>query len=444
MSANILTNPLFRAFDASGNPLAGGKLYTYKAGTTTPKATYTDATLTTPHTNPIILDAEGSAVIWLEGAYKLDLYSATDVQQNDYPIDNVSSFVQDYNLYTTTGSANSYILTTGSSLSFLEDGFFVDVKFNVANTGASTINIDGLGIKQILKQGNLNLVSGDLDTVKIYRLIYDGTNFQIQSSSLPNTLSFTTIQSTNVIAQNVQATGSAGVDIKNNSGTSVLLLGAGGGTGATLAGQLNTGGSIVQNNSTSITNTRQRLSSIGGVFASDVYSAWNTSSVFVNYGGFGVNLTNGTAGSHAGQAEIYAAISGSYTTVMTFGATITANRVISAVAGLIGLSTANQSYSNGVAGSVAHGLGRRPFMVQAVAVCITGEGDYSANDEVLLASLGTGSSSPSVFYGFSIYTDDTTNIKWRASSDGIMATRKTSAQNFVLTPANWRIKFNYL
>jgi hypothetical protein len=58
-------------FDNSGSPLANGKIYTYIAGTSTPKSTYTDSTGSTAHTNPIILDSGGRAQIWLDsGAYK--------------------------------------------------------------------------------------------------------------------------------------------------------------------------------------------------------------------------------------------------------------------------------------------------------------------------------------------------------------------------------------
>jgi len=55
-------------FDNNGNPLSGGKLYTYAAGTTTPLAAYTTSTGNIPHTNPIILDSAGrvpGGQIWL-------------------------------------------------------------------------------------------------------------------------------------------------------------------------------------------------------------------------------------------------------------------------------------------------------------------------------------------------------------------------------------------
>ena len=55
-----------RFFDTNGAPLVGGKLYSYAAGTTTPKATYTDESLGAANANPIILDANGEANVWLD------------------------------------------------------------------------------------------------------------------------------------------------------------------------------------------------------------------------------------------------------------------------------------------------------------------------------------------------------------------------------------------
>lgn len=63
---SILTPmPVMQFFDNNGDPLAGGRLYTYEAGTTTPLATYTDETGGTANTNPVILDSAGRANIWL-------------------------------------------------------------------------------------------------------------------------------------------------------------------------------------------------------------------------------------------------------------------------------------------------------------------------------------------------------------------------------------------
>lgn len=68
-------------FDLDGHLNAGGKLYTYQAGTTTPLATYTDNTGTVANANPIISDSSGQSHIWLTvgAAYKLVYATADDV-----------------------------------------------------------------------------------------------------------------------------------------------------------------------------------------------------------------------------------------------------------------------------------------------------------------------------------------------------------------------------
>lgn len=57
----------------AGKPLVGGKVYTYAAGTTTPKEAFKDAAFTIPHENPIILDSRGEALIYWDGLYKVVL-----------------------------------------------------------------------------------------------------------------------------------------------------------------------------------------------------------------------------------------------------------------------------------------------------------------------------------------------------------------------------------
>jgi hypothetical protein len=67
-------------FDNNGNPLAGGLIYTYAAGTTTPIATYTSSSGGTANANPIVLDSAGRtpAQIWLTAgnSYKFVLQTS--------------------------------------------------------------------------------------------------------------------------------------------------------------------------------------------------------------------------------------------------------------------------------------------------------------------------------------------------------------------------------
>jgi hypothetical protein len=70
----------YREFDDNGDPLVGGLLYSYEAGTTTPKVTYADADGATPNTNPVVLDSAGKANVYLgTGNYKLILKTPAGV-----------------------------------------------------------------------------------------------------------------------------------------------------------------------------------------------------------------------------------------------------------------------------------------------------------------------------------------------------------------------------
>jgi hypothetical protein len=67
--------PVFRAFDHStGAPLAGGLVNFYIAGTSTRQTVYADPGLTVPLSNPVVLDANGEALIFASSAlYKVVL-----------------------------------------------------------------------------------------------------------------------------------------------------------------------------------------------------------------------------------------------------------------------------------------------------------------------------------------------------------------------------------
>ena len=89
MTLALTPSPKQQYFDNNGNPLVGGKLYSFAAGTNTPLATYTDSTGNTSNPNPTILDSRGEASIWLSTvAYKLRLVDADNVEI--WTVDNVA------------------------------------------------------------------------------------------------------------------------------------------------------------------------------------------------------------------------------------------------------------------------------------------------------------------------------------------------------------------
>lgn len=80
MAGTLAPSPRQQFFDNNGDPVAGGLLYTYTSGTTTALPVYADAALTTPHTNPAVLDSAGRITIYLGPySYKFSLASSTNV-----------------------------------------------------------------------------------------------------------------------------------------------------------------------------------------------------------------------------------------------------------------------------------------------------------------------------------------------------------------------------
>jgi hypothetical protein len=73
--------------DDEGNPLAGGKVYFYEAGTTTPQSVYLDRDKTTAASNPVVLDIYGRAEIYADGIYKVVVTDSDD--SSVWDIDNV-------------------------------------------------------------------------------------------------------------------------------------------------------------------------------------------------------------------------------------------------------------------------------------------------------------------------------------------------------------------
>lgn len=173
-------------FDNNGNPLAFGLLTTYAAGTTTPITTYKDSTGGPTNTNPITLNFRGEADIWLQPniAYK---FALTDAQGNaipGWPIDNIVNS-QLITLYggVDTGGANAYVINFTANFTALTDGIIIAWIASHANTGASTVNVNGLGVVNLLNQDLSALRSGQIALNQVVQMMYKGGNWLLLSGS---------------------------------------------------------------------------------------------------------------------------------------------------------------------------------------------------------------------------------------------------------------------
>ena len=62
-----------------GQPAIGAQLYSYVPATSTPKSTFADPFFVTPNPNPVVLDDQGKATVFLDGLYDLRLFDEDDV-----------------------------------------------------------------------------------------------------------------------------------------------------------------------------------------------------------------------------------------------------------------------------------------------------------------------------------------------------------------------------
>jgi hypothetical protein len=89
MAGNLAPHFDSQFFDSNGDPLSGGLVYSYQAGTSTPQATYTDSTLGTPNANPVVLDSAGRAAIWLDPTLSYKFVLQTSAAATIKTVDNV-------------------------------------------------------------------------------------------------------------------------------------------------------------------------------------------------------------------------------------------------------------------------------------------------------------------------------------------------------------------
>lgn len=186
--------------DAAGIPLAGGFLYTYEAGTTTPQATYTDSTAATANSNPIVLDSRGEANIWLSSAnYKFKLTDANGTEI--WTVDNIAApstalspvFTSNVTISANTSGPALLVTQTGAGAAIrVQDSadpdatpFVVDTSGQVGigtATPGNALDIAG-GTFQISSAGGTARSTISADTSNSYFSASDDRNFVVQTNA---------------------------------------------------------------------------------------------------------------------------------------------------------------------------------------------------------------------------------------------------------------------
>lgn len=79
----------------------------------------------------------------------------------------------------TTGSSNTYAVTTAQTITAYADGLFLRIRANHTSSGAATLNVDSLGAKDLKKftvDGVADIGTGDIQSGGVYDVAYDSGN----------------------------------------------------------------------------------------------------------------------------------------------------------------------------------------------------------------------------------------------------------------------------
>jgi hypothetical protein len=172
-----------RFVDANGAPLYLGTVGTFAAGTNNPIVTYKDSAGIATNTNPITLNPRGECDIWLlpNVAYKFQVNDALGnlIWTEDNVINN-----QLVTLYggVDTGGANAYLLNFAASFTTYADGIIIYWIPANTNTGASTINVNGLGVLNIVHPDGSVLFPGEITANQPAQILLKGGMFELLST----------------------------------------------------------------------------------------------------------------------------------------------------------------------------------------------------------------------------------------------------------------------
>lgn len=149
MAGRIIIDDGNRLLDNNGNPISGGKLRAYVAGTSTPATLYTTSELATAHTDPVVADSSGFLPqMWAAdlSAYDVKTYAANDTSYTTPLQEYLDVSPLPLSLSTSLAEARTYYVRTDGSdsnggLTNTSGGAFLTIQ--AAINAAFALNLGG-------------------------------------------------------------------------------------------------------------------------------------------------------------------------------------------------------------------------------------------------------------------------------------------------------------
>jgi hypothetical protein len=229
MAGLFLAQPVLRAIDANGVPMAGAQLQFYVTGTTTPTPAYSSATLGTALSNPVVADSGGLfAPIWLDPTvtYRVQLLTSAGALVQD--IDPVSeSVVEATQAQVNTGTATGTYVSPAKLAAWT--GVATALGYNPANRAGDTLTNSLLAFTSLAvnSSGYLGLPVNEEDAGYTFALsdagkMVRGNNASAMAWTIPPNSGVAFPVGTAITVRNV---GAGTITLTRGSGVTQLLAG---------------------------------------------------------------------------------------------------------------------------------------------------------------------------------------------------------------------------
>ena len=194
----------------------------------------------------------------------------------------IARYREDTDGVNTSSGTDTITLASSRTMTAYAQGDMYTFKAGGTNTGATTLNVDGLGAKDVQFNGAA-CTGGEIITDLMYTVVYDGTQFQLMNAASYPAIDIETLEVTNIKAKD----GTASASIADSTGifthsTATIVSVADDTNAALRVTQTGTGNALLIEDSSNPDSTPLVVDSIGDLITGST----------VSYAGCAVHGTN--------------------------------------------------------------------------------------------------------------------------------------------------------